>query len=382
MLFADSLREPGGGPDAAAADHSCGGTGRGDAPRLTGVARLAASGELLKARREVEYLELPTRRYINRCKSNRVPFAWTINPYRGCEFGCKYCYARYTHEFLGLREGRDFETKIFAKQWRAQSFREELHRIDRREWIAIGTATDPYQPAERRYGVTREMLRVLVKEKGRKLSLITKSDLVVRDLELLRAIASANVLRLTVTITTLDERLARVMEPYAPRPALRMNAVRALTRAGLKAGVLACPILPLLNDGEQMLDALASAAARAGAACFAGGVVFLRPCTHQVFFPFLQQEFPHLLRRYRERFGESGFLKGAYPGKIEGRLRAVRARHRLAEHFPDYQPELWPGEPQMELQFEAGAGRAATPPPPPPGRPAIRQHFSAKSTCP
>ncbi|MCP5112699.1 MAG: radical SAM protein, partial [bacterium] len=121
------------------------------APHLVGIARLAASGSLLEAKRRVDYRELPTRRFITRCRSDRVPFDWTINPYRGCEFGCKYCYARYTHEFMELRDPWDFETKIFAKRWNVDSFREELRKIDPRQWIAIGTATDPYQPAERRY---------------------------------------------------------------------------------------------------------------------------------------------------------------------------------------------------------------------------------------
>jgi DNA repair photolyase len=296
-----------------------------------------------------------------------VPFQWTINPYRGCEFGCKYCYARYTHEFMELRGELDFETKIFAKQWNPRAFREELRRIDPRQWIAIGTATDPYQPAERRYGIMRRMLKVLVEEKGLRLSITTKSDLVARDVELLRAIAGANVLQVAVTITTMDEKLARMMEPYAPHPVLRMKAVSTLAQAGLRVGVLACPILPLLNDSETTLDEIAAAAAGAGAACFAGGVGFLKPCTHQVFFPFLEKMFPHLLRRYRERFRRSAFLKGAYPEKIAERLNSVRARHGLARRFPRYQPEHWQGDPQLELQF----GETASP-----GR-----NFSAKSTC-
>ena len=150
-------------------------------PTLVGIARLAREGPLLEAKARVDYAELPTRRYFNRCTSPRVPFDWTLNPYRGCEFGCKYCYARYTHEFMEYRDGLEFERKIFAKSWDARAFRAELRRIDRRESIALGTATDPYQPAERRYLLTRRMLLEFAGESGYRLGLTTKSDLVARD---------------------------------------------------------------------------------------------------------------------------------------------------------------------------------------------------------
>lgn len=332
--------------------------------RLTGIARLAASAALLAAKRRVEYLELPTRRYITRCQSARVPFSWTINPYRGCEFGCKYCYARYTHEFMELRDGHSFQTKIFAKQWNPRAFREELRRIRRSDWIAIGTATDPYQPAERRFQITREMLKIFRAERGHRLSLTTKSDLVTRDIDLLQAIASSNILHVAITVTTMDETLARLLEPYAPRPALRMQAVASLVRAGIQAGVLASPILPGLTDSEPALEALAGAAADAGAVSFSGNVVFLKPCTHAVFFPFLEEKFPHLARRYRRHFEKSAFLTGPYPQMIRQRVAAVGTRHGLESRFPDYLPEQWVPEPQLAFEF-------AAPPP----------DFFPKSTC-
>jgi len=335
-------------------------------PRLTGIARLAASGALLAAKQRVEYRELPTRRYINRCDSARVPFAWTINPYRGCEFGCKYCYARYTHEFMELRDGLAFETRIFAKQWNPAAFREELRRIPRSDWIAIGTATDPYQPAERRFGLTRAVLSIFAREGGRRLSLTTKSDLVVRDLPLLAAIARSNLLHVAVTITTVDEGLARLLEPYAPRPALRLRAVAALRKAGIQAGVLCSPVLPDLNDSEESLEAVARAAADAGAVSFSGNVVFLKPCARAVFLPFLEERFPALARDYRRRFEAGDFLRGDYPRRIRERLAAVRLRHGLAERFPDDLPEGWWEQMQLPLGFEAGSEG---------------ENFSSKSTC-
>jgi DNA repair photolyase len=319
--------------------------------QLVGIARLAAESELLEAKRRVQYLELPTRRFITRCSSPRVPFQWTINPYRGCEFGCKYCYARYTHEFMELWEGKDFEERIFAKEWSASAFRAELSKIPRDEAIAIGTATDPYQPAERRYGVTRKILEVFAGERGRKVSIISKSDLIARDSDLFKVIARRNRLLVHVTITTMDVALARLLEPYAPRPDLRMEAVQLLAAAGLQTGVMSAPILPLINDSEASLDAVAGEAKRAGAASYGGHVVFLKPCSQKVFFPFLEEEFPHLVRRYRERFERSAFLRGEYPDLIQRRIERVRQKHGLSRRFEEYQPEEWEGEEQLGFNF-------------------------------
>ena len=134
--------------------------------KLIGIARLAAEGESLRQGHEVEYFTLPVRSLLNRCTGVRMPFEWTINPYRGCEFACKYCYARYTHEFMEMRDGVDFEQKIYVKQHAANLLRQELRRVKPGEQIAIGTATDPYQPAERRFEVTRAILEELARHEG------------------------------------------------------------------------------------------------------------------------------------------------------------------------------------------------------------------------
>src|SRR3954451_11520717 len=149
---------------------------------LVGIARLASESPLLEAKRAVQYFEIPSRSILNRTKPT-MPFRWTINPYRGCEFGCKYCYARYTHEFMEMAPG-DFEDKIYAKASAAHLLRQELSRIDRKDGIAIGTATDPYQPAERRYGRTREILEVFARDRGRHIATISKSDLIVRRMHI------------------------------------------------------------------------------------------------------------------------------------------------------------------------------------------------------
>src|SRR4029078_118693 len=156
--------------------------------KLIGIARLAAQGESLREGHDVHYFTLPALSLLNRCTAPRMPFTWTINPYRGCEFACKYCYARYTHEFMEMRNGVDFERKIFVKEHTANLLRQELRKVKAGEDIAIGTATDPYQPAERRYQLTRGILEELTRHRGLRIGIVTKSNLVLRDVELLREI--------------------------------------------------------------------------------------------------------------------------------------------------------------------------------------------------
>src|ERR1700746_837798 len=158
-------------------------------PRLTGIARLPAQGESIREGHNIEYFPLPTRSLLNRVVSNRnLPFTWAINPYRGCEFACKYCYARYTHEFMEMTD-LDFERKIFVKQHAAELLRQELRKVKKGEPIAIGTATDPYQPAERRYEIKRAILEEFARHRGFEMGIVTKSNLVVRDATLLREIS-------------------------------------------------------------------------------------------------------------------------------------------------------------------------------------------------
>src|ERR1041385_2916370 len=159
---------------------------------LVGIARLAAEGEHIRDGHNVEYLTIQAKSILNRCNVPRMPFTWTINPYRGCEFACKYCYARYTHEFMELRDPYDFERRIYAKQHTSGLLRRDLKKVKPGEEIAIGTATDPFQPAERRYEVTRGILETLAEFKGLNIGIVTKSDLVLRDTDLLQKIAARN----------------------------------------------------------------------------------------------------------------------------------------------------------------------------------------------
>lgn len=297
---------------------------------LTGIARLAQQGYSLEQKRRVDYRTLPTRKLINRCSSVRMPFTWTVNPYRGCEFGCRYCYARYTHEFMELRNPEDFERRIFAKEFSAEELWTELRHVPLNKWIALGTATDPYQPAERRFARTRRILEVFARERGRHLAITTKGDLITRDLDLLRLIASTNTLIVSVTITTMDSRLARSLEPYAPQPDLRAVAVAELASAGINVGIFASPVLPGLNDSRRSLDAVARAARAAGASRFGAQPLFLKPSAARVFLPWISAEFPPLARAYQEHFGRNAYLRGAWTERLKETVSDLREKYAFA----------------------------------------------------
>jgi DNA repair photolyase len=315
---------------------------------LVGIARLAAESERLEAKRTVEYFEIPARSILNRTKPN-MPFRWTINPYRGCEIGCKYCYARYAHEFMEL-EPESFEDKIYAKAAPAHLLRQELARVAHKdEGIAIGTATDPYQPAERRFQRTRSILEVFAAQHGWHIGLITKSDLIVRDLDLLKEISRRNVFNVHITVTTIDEKLARLLEPKAPRPELRMQAVQKLRSAGVSVGVNPNPIMPGITDSDAALDQVARTARNHGAMTFGGGALYLPGAAQQVFFPFLEREFPHLAARYRQTFENNIHLSRAYKDALGERISKIRERYGLASGMIEYRPELWAEEEQLDL---------------------------------
>ena len=334
---------------------------------LVGIARLAAHSLPVETKRQSaerpEYFLLPVKSILNRCDSNRVPFEWTINPYRGCEFACKYCYARYTHEYMEI-DGGDFEKKIFVKQDAAAllardvsqkySFESKASDYTRAEHIAIGTATDPYQPAEREYGVTRACLEELAKREGLSLSIITKSNQIVRDIDILKAIAGNSALTINITVTTMKPRLARLLEPRAPRPDLRLSAVRELREAGLHVGISASPVLPGITDGDGELERVAEAAKAAGAEWFFSGVLFLMPASAKEFLPFLREKFPRLARQYDDWYRRNGYAPAEYRRKVSERV------HRIREKF-GFAARPWEGErptgtrAQLSLGWDAAA---------------------------
>jgi DNA repair photolyase len=308
--------------------------------RLVGIARLAASSPPAETRRNSaerpEYFLLPVKSILNRCDSNRVPFEWTINPYRGCEFACKYCYARYTHEYMEL-DGSEFEKKIYVKKdaapllahdiSRKYSYASERSGGEKPDHIAIGTATDPYQPAEREYGVTRACLEELAKREGLSISIITKSNQIVRDIDVLTKIAARSSLQIDITVTTMRARLARMLEPRAPRPDLRLAAVKELHEAGLAVGVSASPLVPGITDGEGELEAVAAAAKEAGAQWFFSGVLFLMPSSAKQFLPFVREKFPKLAKQYEQWYAKNGYAPEEYRRKASERVARIREKY-------------------------------------------------------
>jgi DNA repair photolyase len=298
-------------------------------PRLIGIARLASHGESVRQGHEVEYFTLPVRSLLNRCTGTRMPFTWTINPYRGCEFACKYCYARYTHEFMEMRDGVEFEQKIYAKQHAADLLRQELRRVKRGEDIAIGTATDPYQPIEKKLEITRAILQEFSRHSGLELGIVTKSAMVARDIDLLKEIGQHNHISVSFTVTTTDADLARILEPRAPRPDLRLEALRNLREAGIRAGVICAPVLPGITDAPRQLEAVVKAAAEAGAVHIYANPLFLKPCSAAVFLPFLKEQFPQLVPDYEKRFKGRAFLPTAYRKRISGLIANFRAKYGI-----------------------------------------------------
>ena len=311
-------------------------------PKLVGIARLAAEGESLRQGHEVEYFTLPVRSLLNRCTVERMPFAWTINPYRGCEFACKYCYARYTHEFMEMRDGVEFEQKIFVKQHAADLLRQELRHVKPGEEIAIGTATDPYQPAEKRFEVTRAILEEFASGKGFEIGIVTKSNLILRDTDLLKQVARNNKLFVNLTITTLNVDLARMLEPRAPRPDLRLEAMRKLNEAGVDAGVICAPVLPGINDSPRDLEALVRAVAQAGGKYIFANSLFLKPCSAAIFMPFLEREFPELVESYRQRYNDRAFLPASYRKRLSQLMARLRQKYGIRSDYDRYSERSHP----------------------------------------
>ena len=280
----------------------------------------------------------PARTIITRNDSPYVGFDRSVNPYRGCEHGCAYCFARPTHAYLGLSPGLDFETRLFAKPNAAALLRRELSaRSYRVRPIAIGTNTDPYQPIERTHRVMREVLEVLA-EFSHPVSILTKSDLVLRDLDLIAPMARAGLARVMLSVTTLDGALARAMEPRAPRPDLRLEAVRVLSMAGVPTGTVHGPMIPGLSDHE--LERLMEAAAERGATYAAYTVLRLPQEVAALFEEWLEAHAPdakgRVLRHLREMNGgrtyDAAWARADEPRTVYAHLireRFVRAYKRL-----------------------------------------------------
>jgi DNA repair photolyase len=321
---------------------------------LIGIARMAAAAEHADDGHLIEFRTLKVRSILNKSVSKRqLSLAYSINPYRGCEFGCKYCYARYTHEFMApktvasegeqaqgaaamdFRDPVSFERLIFLKQNAAWLLEQELKKIDPALEIALGTATDPYQPIERRARITRSLLEVFARKAGYRLGIVTKSRLIERDIDVLVEIARRNTLVVHVTITTADAKLARLLEPRAPRPDLRFQAVKRLREAGIVAGIFGSPLLPGITDNQEALDSLARRASAAGASFFAAHPLFLKPCSRPTYLSFVREHFPSLQADYAKRFANADFASRSYSAKLTEMVGLACRRYGLRQRWSD-----------------------------------------------
>jgi DNA repair photolyase len=299
--------------------------------------------------RGTRFLSLPVRSVLNPPTATHMPF-WSLNPYVGCEFGCSYCYARRTHEWTMERtQGRDdattqsdddslrqgvfasFEHDILVKSSAPDTL---LRTLDPSRLagatLVIGTATDPYQPAERRFLLTRRLLEALLRHRGLSLGLITKSPLVTRDLDLFTRLAERHELSINISLASVDAALLRRLEARSPAPHARLRALSRLTGAGLNAGLLIAPIIPGVTDGWAALAALMEAAREAGARYVAGAALRLGPAARAGFLPVLAREFPELVARYERRYGRGASAGKDYDKALQRRLDALREVYGLA----------------------------------------------------
>ena len=304
-------------------------------PRLPGfsedvVVRRFSAPEALDTR----FHEVRTKSAINRVPPvSRVPFEWTINPYRGCFHGCPYCFARPTHEYLNFNAGRDFEREIVVKVNVPEVLRAELARPS---WggghIALGTNTDPYQWVEGRYKLMRGIWEAM-RDFSNPCSILTKSPLVLRDADLLCQIAERTEVSACLSVPTLEEKAWRATEPHTPHPRARLEAVAELNRLGIPTGILIAPLMPGINDAPEQVRRIVELATEAGAVHIGGQTLFLRGSVKEIFFDWLREHRPDLLERYERLYANGAYLPADERRTIERAAGAPWARREYANHF-------------------------------------------------
>jgi DNA repair photolyase len=281
--------------------------------------------------RGLVFHEIEAKTILNRVPGNYLPFDWTINPYRGCSHACVYCFARPTHEYLGLDTGKDFDTQIVVKINAVELARAETSPARwSGESIAMGTNTDPYQPAEGRYRLTRGILEVLV-ERGNPFTVLTKSTLALRDIDLFAEAAGQGNVTVSFSIGTLDPGVWRETEPGTPHPLRRVEAIARLSDAGVPTGVLVAPVIPGLSDRPEQIAEVEAACREAGAGSVHKIRLHLRPGVKEHFTGWLAGAHPELTRTYEELYRDRVYL----PRHPKGRVRPRPPRARV-----DPQPAL------------------------------------------
>ncbi len=287
--------------------------------------------------RGTRFLSLEARSVLNSPASTGMGF-WSVNPYVGCEFGCTYCYARDTHKYAVERAGGGeanslppwlaFEKRILVKAGIAERLARTLDPSKLgHDSLVIGTATDPYQPAERRYRLTRGILEVLTGYRGLRVGIISKSPLVTRDIDVLQRLSERNEVTVNVSLATLDTRLARRLELRSPIPPARIRALARLSAAGIHAGLLIAPIVPGITDDREGLSRLMVAAKEAGARYVIGSALRLGPAARHRFLPHLAGEFPDLAERYRLHYADREGVSREYQAALTRRLDRLQREH-------------------------------------------------------
>jgi DNA repair photolyase len=276
------------------------------------------------------YLEDTCKTALNRVPdASRVPFQWTVNPYRGCTHSCHYCFARAYHTYIDLGVGDDFSSKIVVKTNVAEVLRRELAAPRwEGETVAMGTATDPYQHCEGRYRLTRGVIEALA-DFANPLSLLTKSTMILRDLDVFLRLNEVAPLSVSMSIGTLDEDVRRVVEPGTPPGRRRLEILARFAEAGIRTGALVAPIMPGLTDDEENLDEVLAACAEAGIAWASGIVLHVRPAIREHFMPWMKQTYPWLYPRYVELYGNRAYAPKSYQEEISERLARLRLRHGI-----------------------------------------------------
>lgn len=338
-----------------------------EAPNTPAVSQGAFTA--LAQRSFTRYLAYDAREILNSPAATHMGF-WSINPYVGCEFGCSYCYARDTHRWAiqrardagrldadpvwdRLSPGELFEQRILVKRDAAAILRRTLQpKVIGNTEIVIGTATDCYQPAERRLGVTRAVLETLLEWRGLRIGIITKSPLITRDLELLQAVGSQHTLRIHISLATTDPIIARKLEPRTPLPHARIRALKKLIAAGLNVDLLVAPVVPLLTDSKASLGRLMAAARAAGASRVHVVPLRLGDAARRQFLPHLARQFPELAERYAAHFAAGPNVHRLYADALARRARALRKAFGLsAETFSERRMGNARGAPQKEEQL-------------------------------
>ena len=285
--------------------------------------------------RGTSFVRLRVRSVLNSPASTGMGF-WSVNPYVGCEFGCAYCDARDTHRYPLERLGEqtdtpawlDFEKRILVKTEVAQVLARTLDPAKvRRESLVIGTATDPYQPAERRFRLTRAVLEQLLAFRDLSIGIITKSPLVVRDLDVLQALSARHEVTINMSLVSLNARLVRRLEPRSPVPGARVRALRRLTEGGVEAGLLIAPIVPGITDDREGLSRLMKAAKEAGASYVVGSALRLGLAARRRFLPVLAREFPELAARYERHYAGRNGVTPEYQAALTRRILRLQRLH-------------------------------------------------------